>query len=141
MDKGKQPVVDDIPLGTSSPEEQTAATTAAGPTSRAPAVLTSGVDPTEAPRNSPTGSGPARDPLEDFEVPPAGTPFGAGSYAPSGGFPWMPELGLMLDEIWSEGSFRQLFEEPLQAGNRESIRLLAKVNPIDFHIRFRLTRY
>ena len=43
----------------------------------------------------------------------------------------------MLDKIWSEESFRQLFEEPLQAGNREGMRLLAKVNPADFHIRFR----
>ena len=53
----------------------------------------------------------------------------------------MPELGPMLDEIWSEESFRQLSEGPLQAGNREGMRLLAKVNPTDFHIRFRLTRY
>ena len=43
----------------------------------------------------------------------------------------------MLDEIWSEESFRQLSEEPLQAGNREGMRLLAKVNAADFHIRFR----
>ena len=86
MDKGKQPVVEDAPSRTLSPEEQIAAATAAGPSSGAPALITSGVDPAEAPRNSPAGSGPARDPLEDFEVPPVGTPFGAGSYAPSGGF-------------------------------------------------------
>ena len=43
----------------------------------------------------------------------------------------------MLDEIWSEESFRQLSEEPLQAGNREGMPLLTKVNPADFHIRFR----
>ena len=141
MDKGKQPVADAIPSGTASLEEQTAAAAAASPSSGVPALSTSGVDPAEAPRDSPAGSGPTRDPLEDFKVPPAGTPFGAGSYAPSGGFPWMPELGPMLDEIWSEGSFRQLSEEPLQAGNREGIRLLAKVNPTDFHIRFRLIRY
>ena len=49
----------------------------------------------------------------------------------------MPELGPMLDEIWSEESFRQLSEEPLQAGNREGMPLLTKVNPADFHIRFR----
>ena len=42
----------------------------------------------------------------------------------------MPELGPMLDELWSEESFRQLSEEPLQAGNREGMRLLAKVNPV-----------
>ena len=53
----------------------------------------------------------------------------------------MPELGPMLDEIWLEESFRQLSEEPLQAGNREGMQLLAKVNPTDFHIHFRLTRY
>ena len=33
----------------------------------------------------------------------------------------------MLNKIWSEESFKQLFEEPLQAGNRDGIRLLAKV--------------
>ena len=49
----------------------------------------------------------------------------------------MLELGPMLDEIWSEESFRQLSEEPLQAGNREGMPLLTKVNPADFHIRFR----
>ena len=48
----------------------------------------------------------------------------------------MLELGPMLDEIWSDESFRQLSEEPLQAGNREGMRLLAKVNPADFPIRF-----
>ena len=42
----------------------------------------------------------------------------------------------MLDEIWSKESFRQLSEEPLQAGNREGMRLLAKVNSVDFYIRF-----
>ena len=79
--------------------------------------------------------------MEDFEVPLAGTPSGAESYTPSGAFPWMPELRPMLDEIWSEESFRQLSEEPLQAGNREGMRLLAKVNPTDFHIHFRLIHY
>ena len=48
----------------------------------------------------------------------------------------MPELGPMLDEIWSEESFRQLSEEPLQAGNREGMRLLAKVNLAYFHVPF-----
>ena len=48
----------------------------------------------------------------------------------------MPELGLMPDEIWSEESFKQLSEEPLQAGNREGMRLLAKVNLAYFHIPF-----
>ena len=48
----------------------------------------------------------------------------------------MPELGPMLDEIWSEESFRQLSEEPLQADNREGMRLLAKVNPAYFYVPF-----
>ena len=39
----------------------------------------------------------------------------------------MPELGPMLDEIWSEESFRQLSEKPLQDGNKDGLRLLAKV--------------
>ena len=86
-DKGKQPVVEDAPSGTLSPEEKIDAASAAGPSSGAPTLISWRVDPAEAPRNSPAGSGPARDPLEDFEVPPAGTSFGAGSYAPSGGFP------------------------------------------------------
>ena len=132
-------MVDDTPSGTLPPGEQNAAATAVGPSSGAtavgasygaPALITSGVDPAEAPRNSLAGSGPARDPLEEFEVPPAGALFGAGSHAPSGGFPWMLELGPMLDELWSEEVFRQLSEEPLQAGNHEGMRLLAKVNPV-----------
>ena len=48
----------------------------------------------------------------------------------------MSELGPMLDEIWSKESFRKLFEEPLQAGNREGMRLFAKVNSVDFYICF-----
>ena len=31
----------------------------------------------------------------------------------------------MLDEIWSEESFRRLSEEPLHAGNRDGVRLFA----------------
>ena len=42
----------------------------------------------------------------------------------------------MLDEIWSEESFRQLSEEPLQAGTREGMWLFVKVNSVDFYIRF-----
>ena len=137
-DKGKQSVVEDAPSGTLSPEEQIDPASAAGPSFGAPTLITWGVDPAEALWNFPAGSGPTRDPMEDFEVPPAGTPFGVGSYAPSGGFPWMPELGPMLYEIWSEESFRHLSEEPLQAGNREGMRLLTKVNPADFHIHFQL---
>ena len=136
-DKGKRPVVEVAPSGTLSPGEEIDSAPATGPSSGVSALITSGVDPAEAPRSSSAGSGPARDPLEDFEVPPAGTSFGAGSYVPSGGFPWMPELGPMLDEIWSEESFRQLSEEPLQAGNREGMRLLAKVNSADSYLRFR----
>ena len=112
-DKGKQPMEEDVPSGTLSPGEKIDAAPAAGTSYGVPALITSGIDPGEAPQSSPVGSGPARDPLDDFEVPPVGTPFGAGSYAPSGGVPWMPELGPMLDEIWSEESFRQLSEEPL----------------------------
>ena len=51
----------------------------------------------------------------------------ANTAGPSRSFHWMPELGPILDEIWSEESFRQLFEEPLQANNRDGVRLLAKV--------------
>ena len=78
---------EDVPLGTLSPGEKIDAVPAAGTSYGVPALITSGIDPAEAPRSSPAGSGPARDPLDDFEVPLAGTPFGAGSYAPSGGFP------------------------------------------------------
>ena len=127
---------EDVPSEASSPGE-VEATPEAGTSFRVLALMASGEDAAEAPRSPPAGTGPTRDPLEEFEVPPAGAPFGAGSDAPSGGFPWMPELGPMLDEIWSEKSFRQLSEEPLQAGNREGMWLLAKVNPADFHIRFR----
>ena len=66
--------------------------------------------------------------MEDFIVPPAGTLFSEGSYTPSGSFPWMPDISPMLDEIWSEESFRRLSEEPLQANNREGIRLPSKVS-------------
>ena len=96
---------EDVSPEVSSPGEVEAAPTA-GTSFRILALLTSGEDPVEAPRSPPAGTGPARDPLEEFEVPPAGAPFGAGSHAPSGGFPSMPELGPMLDEIWSEESFR-----------------------------------
>ena len=134
-DKGKRPMEEDVPSEASSLGEVEVAP-AAGPSFRVPALLASGEDPAEAPRSPPARTGPARDPLEEFEVPPAGAPFGAGSHAPSRGFPWMPELGPMLDKIWSEKSFRQLFEEPLQAGNREGMRLLAKVNPAYIYVPF-----
>ena len=39
----------------------------------------------------------------------------------------MPDLGPMLDEIWSEESFKWLSEELLQAGNKEGMQLLSKV--------------
>ena len=134
-DKGNRPMEEDIPSEASSPGEVEAAPMA-GASSRVRALLSSREDSTEVPRSPPARTGPARDPLEDFEVPPAGAPFGAGSSAPSGGFPWMPELGPMLDELWSEEIFRQLSEEPLQAENREGMRLLAKVNPVYIHIPF-----
>ena len=85
-DKDKQPMVEDAPSGTLSSEEQIDAASAAGPSSRALTLITWGVDPAEALWNFPSGSGPTRDPMEDFEVPPAGTHCGVGSYAPSGGF-------------------------------------------------------
>ena len=69
----------------------------------------------------------AKDPLEDFTVPPAGTLFGKGSFTPLGSFPWIPDLRPMLDEIWGEESFTRLSEEPLQGGNREGIRMLSRV--------------
>ena len=112
-----------------SSSEEVEAPPPAGASSRAQALPSPGNDLTENPPSPPAITNSARDPLEDFEVPPAGAPFGAGSPAPSGGFPWMPELGPMLDELWSEETFRQLSEEPLQAGNREGMRLFAKVRP------------
>ena len=68
-----------------------------------------------------------KDPLEDFFVPPASTPYGEGSYTPSRSFLWVSALGPMLDEIWSEEDFKRLSEEPLQACNREGMRLLSRV--------------
>ena len=118
-----------------SSSEEVEAPPPAGASSRAQALPSPGNDLTENPP-SPAITNSARDPLEDFEVPPAGAPFGAGSPAPSGGFPWMPELGPMLDELWSEETFRQLSEEPLQAGNREGMRLFAKVCPFSVCIPF-----
>ena len=134
-DKGKRPMEEATPSEASSPEEVEAPPTA-GASSQVRALPSPGEDSTEIPRSPPARTDPARDPLEDFEVPPAGAPFGAGSPAPSGGFPWMPELGPMLDELWSEETFRQLSQEPLQAGNREGMRLLAKVNPVYVYIPF-----
>ena len=65
-----------------------------------------------------------KDPMEDFTVSPAGTPFGEGFFAPSGffpwSFPWIPNLGPMLAEIWGEESFKRLSE----AVNREGMRML-----------------
>ena len=132
MDKGKRPMEETAPSEASSPEE-VEAPPAAGASLRAQVLPSPGEDLTENSRSPPAGTNSARDPLDDFEVPPAGAPFGAGSPAPSGGFPWMPELGPMLDELWSEETFRQLSEEPLQAGNREGMRLFAKVNPFYAH--------
>ena len=70
--------------------------------SRTPAGKSSQEKPTEVPK----------DPREDFTVPQAGTPFGEGSFTPSGSFLWIPDLGPMLDEIWAKESFKQLSEEP-----------------------------
>ena len=134
-DKGKRPMEETTSFEASSSEEAEAAP-AAGAPSRAQALPSPGDDPTENPRSPPARTNSARDPLEDFEVPPAGAPFGAGAPAPSGGFPWMPELGPMLDELWSEEIFRQLSEEPLQAVNREGMRLFAKVNSFYVYILF-----
>ena len=135
MDKGKRPMEETAPSEASSSEEVEAPPTA-GASSRAQALPSPGNNLTENPPSPPAITNSARDPLEDFEVPPAGAPFGAGSPAPSGGFPWMPELGPMLDELWSEETFRQLSEEPLQAGNREGMRLFAKVCPFSVCIPF-----
>ena len=75
-DKDKRPMEEDVPSEASSPGEVEAAP-AAGTSSRVPALLTSGEDPVEAPRSPPARTGPARDPLEEFEVPLVGAPFGA----------------------------------------------------------------
>ena len=135
MDKGKRPMEETTPPEASSSEE-VEVPPVAGASSRAQALPSPGNDLTENPPSPPAITNSARDPLEDFEVPPAGAPFGAGSPAPSGGFPWMPELGPMLDELWSEETFRQLSKEPLQAGNREGMRLFAKVCPFSVCIPF-----
>ena len=54
-----------------------------------------------------------KNPSDDFAVPPARTPYGNGFFNPSRSFPWIADLGPMLDEIWSEESFKRLSEEPL----------------------------
>ncbi|MCV5004161.1 hypothetical protein OFM39_31370, partial [Escherichia coli] len=64
---------------------------------------------------------------DDFAVPPAGTPYGESSFNPSGSFSWVIGLGPMLDEIWSDESFKGFSEEPLQVGNREGMRMLSRV--------------
>ena len=86
-------------------------------TSRVPVGESLREDPAEIPK----------DPLEDFTVPPARTPFGEGFLTPSGSFPWIPDLGPILDEIWAEGSFKRLSEEPLLADNRENMWMLTRV--------------
>ena len=42
----------------------------------------------------------------------------------------------MLDEIWSDESFRRLSEEPLQASNRDEVRLFAQVRLDESLFRF-----
>ena len=126
---GKQVAEDAAPSEpTPLKESDTVQGSAVGPSSsRALATEASRSECVGAPQGPPEGSVPARDPLEDFTVPPVGTPFGEELHIPSRSFLWMLELDPMLDEIWSEESFIQLSKEPLQANNRDGVRLLAKV--------------
>ena len=90
--KGKQPVKDDPPSGTMPPKKShIRRDELALSTSRTPMRETSRKDTTEV----------AKIPLDDFVVPPAGTPYGEGSFNPLG----IVDLSPMLDEIWSEESF------------------------------------
>ena len=117
-------MVSTSPSGTPlSKESYTLRKEAAAPlSSKTPAGESSRKESTEVPK----------DPLEDFSVHPAGTLFGNGSSTPSGSFPWIYDLGPMLDEIWSAESFKWFSEEPLQAGNREGMRMLSRVSSLMF---------
>ena len=107
--KGNRPVEDASPSGTPLPKESD--------TLREEAVTPSSSWTSTEESSRKESTEVPKDPLEHFSVPPVGACFGEGSFTPSGSFPWIPDLGPMLDKIWSEESFKQLSEEPLQVGN------------------------
>ena len=76
--KGNRPVEDASPSGTLLPKESdTLREEAAAPLfSRTPAEESSRKESNKVPK----------DPLQDFSVPPAGTPFGEGYFTPTGSF-------------------------------------------------------
>ena len=115
-DKGKRPMEEDVPSEASSPGEVEAAP-AAGTSFRVPALLASGEDPAEAPRSPPARTGPARDPLEEFKVPPTGAPFGAGSHAHRGASPGCPSSGL----CWTRSSRRRALSSSPRNRSRQAI--------------------
>ena len=116
--KGKQAAEGDLPSGTlplkesNIQREETALSS-----SKIPTGGTSRRESAEVPKNT----------LDDFGVLVVWTPYGKGSFNPSRLFSWIADLGLMLDEIWSEESFQEFCKEPLQADNREGMRMLSKV--------------
>ena len=134
-DNGELVVEDAAPSGTPSSMEsdirhlEVEATSAPLPT-RTQAEETSRRESAGAPQDLSRRSEravPPKDTLDDFFVPPAGTPYGEGFYTSSGSFTLVSDLDPMLDEIWSEEEFKRLSKEPLQAGNREGMRLLSRV--------------
>ena len=115
---GKKPIEGAPPPGTPLPKKRTIQHEgAASSSSKTLTGETLRKDSTEVPKN----------PLDDFAVPPAGTPYGESSFNPSGSFSWVIGLGPMLDEIWSDESFKGFSEEPLQVDNREGMRMLSRV--------------
>ena len=105
-------------MGTPPPKEGDALREeVAGPSapssSMTPVGETSRGESTKVPQDPPKGKIPPKDPFEDFTGRPTGTPYGEGSYTPSGSFPWVSDVGPMLDEIWSKESFKRLSEAPL----------------------------
>ena len=131
--KGKQPMEGDLSLRTPPTRRMKShARCEHGVTSSKGGLET---ESSEEPVPSPAKRNPTevpKGPLEDSVVPPTRTPYDEGSFNSSGSFPWITDLNVMLDEIWSEKSFQELTNEPLQAGNREGMRMLSMVRLFTF---------